>query len=74
MRTTVVVVAIPAALLAGALLCLLALPVPAVAAARSTTLSVLSFGAAADGVTDDAKVPEFYQVRQLAFDVDDVHI
>ncbi|OEL25248.1 Polygalacturonase [Dichanthelium oligosanthes] len=46
------------ALLAGALLCL-ALPVPAVAvAARSTgrtTLSVLSFGAAADGITDDAE-------------------
>ncbi|KAG0520725.1 hypothetical protein BDA96_08G099200 [Sorghum bicolor] len=41
-----------AALLAGALLCLLASP------ARSTgrtTLSVLSFGAAADGVTDDAE-------------------
>ena len=42
-----------AALLVGALLCLLASP------ARSTgrtTLSVLSFGAAADGVTDDAEV------------------
>ena len=47
-----------AALLAGALLCLLASPA-LVAAARSTgrtTLSVLSFGAAADGVTDDAEV------------------
>ncbi|XP_066309009.1 polygalacturonase At1g48100-like [Miscanthus floridulus] len=46
-----------AALLAGALLCLLASPA-LVAAARSTgrtTLSVLSFGAAADGVTDDAE-------------------
>jgi len=48
-----------AALLAGALLCLLASPALAAAAARSTgrtTLSVLSFGAAADGVTDDAEV------------------
>uniref|UniRef100_K3XPM6 Polygalacturonase n=1 Tax=Setaria italica TaxID=4555 RepID=K3XPM6_SETIT len=42
------------AFLAATLLCL-ALPAPAVAAARSTTLSVLSFGAAADGVTDDAE-------------------
>jgi len=50
------VVVIPAALLAGVLLCLAA---PAAAAARPTTLSVLSFGAAADGVTDDAEVPEF---------------
>ncbi|RLN25672.1 hypothetical protein C2845_PM07G12290 [Panicum miliaceum] len=39
----------------AALLCLAALPAPAVAAARPTTLSVLSFGAAADGVTDDAE-------------------
>ncbi|CAD6231224.1 unnamed protein product [Miscanthus lutarioriparius] len=51
-------IASSAALLAGALLCLLASPALAAAAARSTgrtTLSVLSFGAAADGVTDDAE-------------------
>ena len=54
---------IPAAFLAGALMCLAA---PAAAAARPTTLSVLSFGAAADGVTDDAEVPEF-SVQQLVF-------
>ncbi|XP_039808191.1 polygalacturonase At1g48100-like [Panicum virgatum] len=46
------VVVVPAALLAGVLLCLAA---PAAAAARPATLSVLSFGAAADGVTDDAE-------------------
>ncbi|CAL4956219.1 unnamed protein product [Urochloa decumbens] len=55
MRSSVVV---SAAFLAGALLSL-ALPAPAVAAVsstgRPTTLSVLSFGAAADGVTDDAE-------------------
>ncbi|KAJ1283886.1 hypothetical protein BS78_03G161400 [Paspalum vaginatum] len=50
---------VSAALLAGALLCL-ASPAPAVTATRSpsgrtTTFSVLSFGAAADGVTDDAE-------------------
>ncbi|XP_039851437.1 polygalacturonase At1g48100-like [Panicum virgatum] len=47
-----VAVVVPAAFLAGALMCLAA---PAAAAARPTTLSVLSFGAAADGVTDDAE-------------------
>ncbi|CAO2190664.1 unnamed protein product [Urochloa humidicola] len=47
--------AVSSALLAGALLCLAALPAPAVAAPRPTTLSVLSFGAAGDGVTDDAE-------------------
>ncbi|KAG2598391.1 hypothetical protein PVAP13_5KG358600 [Panicum virgatum] len=56
-----VAVVVPAAFLAGALMCLAA---PAAAAARPTTLSVLSFGAAADGVTDDAEVPEF-SVQQL---------
>jgi galacturan 1,4-alpha-galacturonidase len=51
-------VASAALLVTSALLCLLASPA-LVAAARSTgrtTLSVLSFGAAADGVTDDAEV------------------
>jgi len=55
-----VAVVVPAAFLAGALMCL------AAPAARPTTLSVLSFGAAADGVTDDAEVPEF-SVQQLVF-------
>lgn len=61
------VFSVPAALLAGVLLCL-ALPAPAVAAGstgRTTTLSVLSFGAAGDGVTDDAKVRILSHMRAL---------
>lgn len=73
MRTSVA--STTALLVTSALLCLLASPAVAlVAAARSTgrtTLSVLSFGAAADGVTDDAEVLEFYsdsQMRRLSMD------
>uniref|UniRef100_A0A0D9V1V8 Polygalacturonase n=1 Tax=Leersia perrieri TaxID=77586 RepID=A0A0D9V1V8_9ORYZ len=41
-------------IVAGAILCLL--PAPASSAGRTTTFSVLSFGAAGDGVADDSEI------------------